>query len=1701
VKKAAKIFLKTLLWLVISLLLIVLLIQTPPVQNFARKKVQAFLQKKLDTKVEIGKIYIRLPSSVLIERVYLEDKSKDTLLYGGRIKANIELFALLSNEIKINELQLENITAHIDRNLPDTQFNFQFIIDSFAVQNKQTATTKSTAMKMDIKRVLLRDIRFKLYDTLSGNDMTVYLHDVETRINSFDPEKLIFDIPSISADGIVARMKQYKPLVEPADIVADDVPAGPMPQLKFRNINLKNIDVDYSNAVSSTFAQAKFRRLETRAEQFDMTGQTVVLDKVLLDSLDTKILLGKSERAKLVAKKAEKEVKDIATHNWRIQVNELELNESFVKYDDENQPRQKKNLDYGHLDADNISFKASQIYFNADSAGIIVQEGKFTEQSGLHLEQLKGNFVYTNQGIRADDFLVQTPGTRIGHSIHVEYPSLEALQQNPDQLHVQADIPDSYVQTKDLLLFVPALREQPLFENPAAVFRVNAKISGNMSRIVAEELQISGWRNTRVDLRGTVTGLPDMNRVRGNIRINMLRTTGRDLSGFMPPAVLKQVHLPDVIVAKGTIDGNPRDIQAILDLQTTDGNVSVNGSVGNMGNMESATYDMQIMAGNVKAGKIMKNPNLQNISGTFHVQGKGLTPASANAALTGSVKSIRFKDYAYNNIPIKASIKDQQVQANLSIVDPNVHAAADLKMDLTGNGPLVADVVIDSIKTLALNLTPQDIIFRGKIAANFTNLNPDSLEGKADIIHSLLVIDGRERLNLDTVSIVANNMGDSNAITLQSDIGNAGIVGKYKLADLPAIFMRTVQPYFTVLPPTQAMDTTISAYNFGVYVNIEDNPALKVFLPGVQELRELGIHGRFVSDSGWSATASTPLLALGGLRVEQLQMQAGIKNDSLVANVATGRLQLGGNDLHGFTTQASAANNLMSFIARFNDFAGHEKYRLAGSLRQPEYQVYELSLAPEVLLNYEAWAVAPNNQVRFSSASITARDFMLNRNFQQFSLKTRGNTLNSPIEAYFTSFHLSTLAAMAIPDSLAMDGTLDGEIVFSDLVNKPGFVGDLKISDFRFRTDTIGNVLIKANNSTAGTIRADIDISGKGNDVTIAGNYYMQPQNGNEFNFDINLKKLNMASIEGATAGNIRNASGDVTGRFNLRGTMSKPIMDGNLRLHQTAFNLAMLNNYFRVEDETIAMTSEGIRFDSFRIEDSARNAATVNGMIYTETFPDVRFDLTVVARNFQAMNKPKATRKNDIYYGKLVFSSNMGIKGTAELPVIDGSVTVEQNTDMTVVMPQQNPGVVEREGIVHFVDMDAPENDSLFMNTMAQYDSLNFTFLKGLDISANVEIKKEAVFSLIIDQSNGDFIRMRGEGLLTGGIDKSGKITLAGSYEIQEGTYEITFNFLQRKFNIQQGSKIVWTGEPTKADLNVTAVYIANTTPLDLVANQIGDNAATTERNTYLQRMPFEVQLKLTGELMKPVIGFDIVLPEDRNFRVPNDVIATVNTRLGQIRQEPNEMNKQVFALLLLNRFVSENPFQSSGAGGTAESFARQSASKLLAEQLNNLAGNLIEGVDIDFDVNSYDDYSSGNQMTRTDLNVNLSKRMLNDRLKVTVGSNFELEGGTNANEQASNLIGNLSAEYRLSKDGRYMLRAYRKNEYQGIIDGYIIETGVGFVITLDYNKFKNLFISKRERERRREQRRLQREAEAEELRRQNNQQTTSSATETRKG
>ena len=83
-------------------------------------------------------------------------------------------------------------------------------------------------------------------------------------------------------------------------------------------------------------------------------------------------------------------------------------------------------------------------------------------------------------------------------------------------------------------------------------------------------------------------------------------------------------------------------------------------------------------------------------------------------------------------------------------------------------------------------------------------------------------------------------------------------------------------------------------------------------------------------------------------------------------------------------------------------------------------------------------------------------------------------------------------------------------------------------------------------------------------------------------------------------------------------------------------------------------------------------------------------------------------------------------------------------------MLPQTEPGVVDRQGVIEFVDMDAPVNDSLFKQLVATYDSsFNKSAVTGFDIGVNIEIVKEANFNIIIDEANGDFLNFKGTAAL----------------------------------------------------------------------------------------------------------------------------------------------------------------------------------------------------------------------------------------------------------------------------------------------------------------------------------------------------------------
>lgn len=1688
-----RIALKTILWIIggiiTLLLLIVVLIQIPAIQNFIKDKAVTFLENKIHTKVEIGHISLGLPKMLVLEDVYFEDQQKDTLIAGDKLKVDISMLKLLKSQVEINEINLQGITTKIYRG-KDSVFNFDYIIKAFAGEQKKEPKPEDTTstMKFSVDKVILDRINVAYKDLTSGNDVKFYLGHFDTRIKDFDMDKMKFTIPRINLSDVNAKIIQTPAGSTIAQTAAVDTAVQPLNlDLSLGVIDFSKIKVDYrSNEMDASVDLGKFL---VEMDKLDLKNQNVVINNIELDNTGAAVRFAKPATVAKAAEKAVKKLDTIASNPnksaWRASFNKIKLVNNNIKFDNDAQAPLRRGMDFAHMHLRDLNIDLSDLAYSPDTIAGKVNQVTFNEKSGLVVKNFHTQFLYGPKNAYLNDLLLETPQTVIQKQLQVSYPSIDAISKNIGELYLSANLNGSKLGLKDVLLLMPTMASmEPFKSSPNSVIRINGKMEGKVSNLNIPNLEISGFGSTRVKASAKLRGLPDVNKAYFDVNIADFRTTSNDIARLVPKGTIPaNVSIPPSMALKGNFKGSMNSFNTKLNLRSSYGAADLTAVVRNLNSKKNATYTADIKASQLNIGALTKQPQTVGmVTMTAKVKGRGIDPKTASLQLDGNVASAYVKGYSYKNLNLKATGTNGSYTANATMRDPNITFALDAKANMNKKYPAVSGTfMLDSIDLQKLGFTKDVMRIHGKIIADVPTADPDYLNATIKAT-DLLVVNKDQRIRMDTISLVSTATADSSTLALKSSIISANVSGKYQLTQIGTALQDVINKYFDTGLATTGKPTVVSnkpgyqPQQMRFAIRVVKTPLLQQFAPDLKQLDPIAITGRFDSGTGeLVVNGAIPKVVYGTSVVNNTKLNINTANNALNYSLTADEIKPSPSiDLLNTSVTGSAQNNKLNINLQVRDVEKKERYRIAGALSILPNE-YQFSFANNgVLLNYVAWTVNPDNALLFGNRGLNARNLNLTNADQVLSVNSSSVEMNSPITVNFQNFHIETLTTIAQQDSLQVGGVINGQARVSDFNTSPQFTADMNISDFSFKGDTVGNIAIKANNQSANAIATNVSITGKGNQVDLNGLYYTEPSG--KLDMTLTIVKLNMKSIEGFSFGSIRNASGDITGTLRITGNTSAPAVRGDVNFNNVGFNVSMLNSYFKMPRERITFNEEGIYFNDFTLVDSTNNKAVISGTLYTKTFTDYRFGLDITARNFRVMNSTRADNK--LYYGKLFLDTDVKIRGTQALPVVDARLTVNEQTDLTVVLPTSDPGVEDRKGVVEFFDESSQKLDSILI--ARQLDSLKQSELTGMDVSATIVIKKEANFNIVIDERNGDVVRLRGSANLNGGIDKSGKTSLTGTYEVEQGSYNLSYATVKRTFIFKKGSTITWTGDPTSANVDLTATYVANVPPIDLVADQLGGSENQIQ---YKQKLPFNVNLSMRNELMKPTIGFDIVLP-DSTYSVSQTVVTTVNARLAQIRQDPSEMNKQVLGVLVLGHFIGENPLASKGGSTGVNGMIRNSVSGLLSDQLNRLAGDLIQGVDLDFGLNSGADYSSGVETNRTDLNVGLSKRFLDDRLTVTVGNNFNLEGAQQG-EKTTNIAGNLSVNYKLSKDGRYTLRAYRREQYV-VIQGQIIETGIGFTLTVDYNRFIQIFRRSREdREARKrfKQEKEQREAQEERI------------------
>jgi hypothetical protein len=319
--------------------------------------------------------------------------------------------------------------------------------------------------------------------------------------------------------------------------------------------------------------------------------------------------------------------------------------------------------------------------------------------------------------------------------------------------------------------------------------------------------------------------------------------------------------------------------------------------------------------------------------------------------------------------------------------------------------------------------------------------------------------------------------------------------------------------------------------------------------------------------------------------------------------------------------------------------------------------------------------------------------------------------------------------------------------------------------------------------------------------------------------------------------------------------------------------------------------------------------------------------------------------------------------------------------------------------------------------------------------------------------------------------------LTIRGRYNIDKGNYDFNFqSFIRKPFELMAdaGNYIEWNGDPFKADMHIDAKYIAERISL---SELVGNNNFSGAIKAY--RGDVYVIAQLRDKLNLPSIKFKLDFPQGSPVKTDNEFAAFLN----RIEKDDNEILKQVSFLIVLGSFapsgssgntVIANPYMITAIGvNTISQVLTKEVNKALSNVLNRITGDKSLSFDLGttlYSSNSLIDANTGitnnaNKFDRTRVNLKLGYAFANNKIVVTLGSDFDFNLGNTSAIQNGNFqwLPDFNVEFILTNDRKLRAIVFTKNslDINGSTFGRRNRQGVSISYRRDFEK---LFGTKEE-------------------------------------
>ncbi|NPA43386.1 MAG: hypothetical protein GXO27_05120 [Chlorobi bacterium] len=1239
----------------------------------------------------------------------------------------------------------------------------------------------------------------------------------------------------------------------------------------------------------------------------------------------------------------------------------------------------------------------------------------FHDSFGLNVTELAADFFYSPDSMLFDRLRYATDRSQFDGRLGFYYTK-EDLKEFYDRVELRGHL-EGYAGTEDANklagdLFAPGYR-----------FHLTSDLEG-----VLNELEFADARirvpGTGLSYRGDllVFELTEPSQMGVSARIERMEGDYNDLVRLMPEITREKIPAVWKRTGRNRLSGEfeylPGKVYGKLDVRNAVGRLMPHFNI----RLDSVQpFWVRFRTPGMDLGRLTGDFAWGKLSFEGEASGEGLDLSRTRTTFTLRADRVEYRGYPYTRLQAGGKIIDGVFSGMFAAADPAFQARLEGRARLKGRRSWKFRASVPRWDLYRTGWVTSDTLavlrFEGSTDMQGNTLN--DLTGTLRLDRLTYRRSGKEYA-LNYFYLLSTEREGEKYIEINSDKAvNGYLKGRFRIDRLGDMYREMLGTVFTGLKPSREFADQYVRFKF-----MFDSDLLEILDPRVEYTRKTELKGRI---SGKDRYVHTDLKSeeLRYAGIDFYRTRLSIDNRNPIYN-----LYLAADSVRfpGYTFQMVRAINVtmqdtVYLKLKSNGGPGMRdmydisaKYTL-DSLRNMDFRFGR----SEMHIKHKTWLIDPSrhaDRIRYFSAndSLAVEDFVLFHADESFRAHGYHTPRRRAMDFDLRNLHLSDwLPAM---EGFRFEGIVNGHVFAGKNNDIPFYNAEVGIDSLSWNDTPLGR--LGGTLKTISTRTIFLDIRGdRGDEPLLRANGYVDTRT-RDLDVNLTLNNFPLRPFNELLRDVFSGIRGTVTGHTAITGKFKNPQYHGVLNLFGAGLTVNELNTDYQMHDrEQVRIEGNKFVFDRNRFFDTKyRTEGTLDGYISFYNFTNWYLDLAVNTGHLLVLDTPP--RDDALYYGTAFVEGNASIKGYTTKIKIDAAV--RSRPDTKIFIPLRDVETIGDDPFIRFYTEEEyvrKQQDTL----------LTARIYEGLELNLDIDITEDAEVEIVLDREFGSTLKSRGVGNVLMEINTEGKFNMWGRYEVREGKYNFRYaGVIDKEFEVEPGSTIIWNGDPFRAELDIRAVYYipaADITPL------------LSQSVPVSKRVPVKVIIYIKGDLMKPRIDFEVELPE---------ASPIIRSEVEYALRDPDMRMLQVISLLYSGNFISPDILKFDN-----RTAVEGNLSERVLSVFNSLLENDIFNVKLDYVPDRQDPYTNVKTDSRVGLTIQtkINKRIyINGKLAMPVGRYTK-----------SSVSGDVEAEIWLNENGTIRLRIYNKRTEIEFVDQEESYTrGLGISFQVDFDTFKEL-------------------------------------------